>query len=76
MHGTRPEHPEVFKARMQHHKDAKKDQGAKVPDKDAAQDKAQTEKRRATFRHKEKAHEQAEQKKPARGVLTHLLPNQ
>lgn len=100
MHGNRPEHPEVFKARMQMHKDAKnakgakpgtldkvpakptgngsavKNEGTKAEAKDAAQDTAQTTKRRATFQHKAKAQAQADEKKPAKGVLTHLLPNQ
>lgn len=31
MHGNRDEHPEVFKARMQFHKDQKKQQGTKDP---------------------------------------------
>lgn len=29
MHGNRPEHPEVFTARMQFHKDQKKQRGTK-----------------------------------------------
>lgn len=83
MHGTRDEHPAVFSARMQHHKDVKKqqpdddsDKGHKAPDKDSGPDKTNTAKRKATFQRKAKDAAKADEKKPARGVLTVLLPNQ
>lgn len=74
MHGNRPEHPAVFSARMQHHKDQKKqDQGQKVKPKP---DDQATQKRRATFQRKATDAAKAEEAKPKRGVLTHLLPDQ